>query len=258
MDTSSLRIFSQFRLYRAIYPQGDLGDITETISPIWPIEWDELPVLSRIDIPLKRLPGVTPLRYQSAISLMLSARLGQPLETIVKIICEGAGCGVPRLSVGNVGWIILTWETRSLYETLDRIFAEDLSMSLNPLIPFCLWQTHARCRSIRSQHQLLDLKSKVDLKSRDLDLDQPMPESAQALLEALIHLLDLLDDPLRPLMGITLQREIHQICQCFDQVHGQMPIFNPHLSESDCHLFYRLLGWLQALLARCSHIEMHS
>jgi len=85
-----------------------------------------------------------------------------------------------------------------------------------------------------------------------------MPESAQALLEALIHLLDRLDDPLRPLMGKALQREIHQICQCFNQVHGQMPIFNPHLSESDRHLFYRLLGWLQALLARCSHIEMHS
>jgi hypothetical protein len=250
MDTSSLRIFSQFRLYRAIYPQGDLGDITENISSIWPIEWDEIPVLSRIDIPLKRLPGVTPLRYQSAISLMLSARLGQPLETIVQIICEGAGSGVPRLSVGNVGWIILTWETRSLYETLDRIFAEDLSMSLNPLIPFCLWQTHARCRSIRSQYNLSDLKSK--------DLDQPMPESAQALLEALIHLLDRLDDPLRPLMGKALQREIHQICQCFDQVHGQVPIFNPHLSVSDSHHFYRLLGWLQALLARCSHIEMQS
>jgi len=183
---------------------------------------------------------------------MLSARLGQPLETIVQIICERAGSGVPRLSMGNIGWITLTWETRSLYETLDRIFAEDLPMSLNPLIPFCLWQTHARCRSIRSQHKLLDLKS------NDLDLDQPMPESAQALLEALIHLLDRLEDPLRPLMGKALQREIRQICQCFDQVHGQMPIFNPHLSESDGHLFYRLLGWLQALLARCSHIEMHS
>ena len=102
------------------------------------------------------------------------------------------------------------------------------------------------------------MMEKVDLKSRDLDLDQPMPESAQALLEALIHLLDRLDDPLRPLMGITLQREIHQICQCFDQVHGQMPIFNPHLSASDSYLFYRLLGWLQALLARCSYIEMQS
>jgi hypothetical protein len=252
MDTSSLRIFSRFRLYSAIYPQGDVADITESIDSIWPIEWEQLPVLSRIDIPLKRLPGVNPLRYQSAISLMLSARLGQPLETIVQIICERAGSGVPRLSMGNVGWITLTWETRSLYETLDRIFAEDLPMSLNPLIPFCLWQTHARCRSIRSQHKLLDLKS------NDLDLNQPMPESAQALLEALIHLLDRLDDPLRPLICEALQREIRQICQCFDQVHGQMPIFNPHLSESDGHLFYRLLGWLQALLARCSHIEMHS
>jgi hypothetical protein len=252
MNTNSLRIFSQIRLHDAIYPRGDIADITETIDSIWPIEWDQLPVLSRIDIPLKRLPGVNPLRYQSAISLMLSARLGQPFETIVQIICERAGCGVPRLSGGNVGWITLTWEIRSLYETLDRIFAEDLSMSLNPLIPFCLWQTHARCRSIRSQYKVLDLKS------NDLDLNQPMPESAQALLEALIHLLDRLDDPLRPLMGKALQREIHQICQCFNQVHGQMPIFNPHLSESDCHLFYRLLGWLQALLARCSHIEMHS
>ncbi|MCY7406476.1 MAG: hypothetical protein LH631_03610 [Alkalinema sp. CAN_BIN05] len=252
MNATSLRILSQIRLYSAIYPRGDAADITEAIDSIWPIEWDQLPVLSRIDIPLKRLPGVNPLRYQSAISLMLSARLGQPFETIVQIICERAGSEVPQLSVGNVGWITLTWETRSLYETLDRIFAEDLPMSLNPLIPFCLWQTHARCRSIRSQHKLLDLKS------NDLDLDQPMPESAQALLEALIHLLDRLEDPLRPLMGKALQREIHQICQCFDQVHGQMPIFNPHLSESDCYLFYRLLGWLQALLARCSHIEMHS
>ena len=257
MNASSLRVFSQVRLHTAIYPRGDVADITETIDSIWPIDWDQLPVLSRIDIPLKRLLGVNPLRYQSAICLMLSPRLGQSFETIAQIICERGGSGVPRLSGGNVGWITLTWEIRSLYETLDRIFAEDLSMSLNPLIPFCLWQTYARCRSIRLQHKLLDLNSN-DLDSNDLDLDQPMPESAQALLEAVIHLLDRLDDPLRPLMGKALQREIRQICQCFDQVHGQMPIFNPHLSASDSHLFYRLLGWLQALLARCSHIEMHS
>ena len=250
MNASSLRVFSQVRLHTAIYPRGDVADITETIDSIWPIDWDQLPVLSRIDIPLKRLLGVNPLRYQSAICLMLSPRLGQSFETIAQIICERGGSGVPRLSGGNVGWITLTWETGPLYETLDRIFVDDLSMSLNPLLPFCLWQTHSRCRSIRSQCNLSDLKSK--------DLDQPMPESAQALLEAVIHLLDRLDDPLRPLMGKALQREIRQICQCFDQVHGQMPIFNPHLSASDSHLFYRLLGWLQALLARCSHIEMHS
>jgi hypothetical protein len=250
MNANSLRIFSQIRLHSAIYPRGNIADITETIASIWPIEGDKFPILSRIDIPLKRLPGVNPLRYQSAISLMLSARLGQPFETIAQIICERGRSGVPRLSGGNVGWITLTWETGPLYETLDRIFVEDLSMSLNPLLPFCLWQTHSRCRSIRSQYNLSDLKSK--------DLDQPMPESAQALLEALIHLLDRLDDPLRPLMGKALQREIHQICHCFDQVHGQVPIFNPHLSASDSHLFYRLLGWLQALLARCSHIEMQS
>lgn len=250
MNANSLRIFSQIQLHSAIYPRGSIADITETIASIWPIEGDKFPILSRIDIPLKRLPGVNPLRYQSAISLMLSARLGQPFETIAQIICERGRSGIPRLSVGNVGWITLTWETAPLYETLDRIFLEDLSMSLNPLLPFCLWQTHSRCRSIRSQYNLSDLKSK--------DLDQPMPESAQALLEALIHLLDRIDDPLRPLMGKALQREIHQICQCFDQVHGQVPIFNPHLSASDSHLFYRLLGWLQALLVRCSHIEMQS
>ncbi len=250
MNANSLRIFSQIRLHSAIYPRGNIADITETSASTWPIEGDKFPVLSRIDIPLKRLPGVNPLRYQSAIALMLSARLGQPFETIAQIICERGCSGVPRLSVGNVGWITLTWETGPLYETLDRIFVEDLSMSLNPLLPFCLWQTHSRCRSIRSQYNLSDLKSN--------DLDQPMPEAAQALLEALIHLLDRLDDPLRPLRGKALQREIHQICQCFDQVHGQVPIFNPHLSASDSHLFYRLLGWLQALLARCSHIEMQS
>lgn len=251
MNTNSLRIFSQFRLHGAIYPSRELADITETIASIWPIEGERLPVLSHIDIPVKRLPGVNPLRYQSAISLMLSARLGQPFETISQIICDGVGSGVPRLSVGNVGWIILTWEAHSLYEALDRIFAEDLSMSLNPLIPFCLWQTHARCRSLRSQHETLHANSE------DLDLDLPMPKSTQALLEAVIHLLDRLDDPVRPLMGMALQREISQICQCFDQVHGQMPIFNPDLSTSDRHLFHRLLGWLQLLLARCSHIEMH-
>lgn len=252
MDTNSLRIFSRVRLHRAIYPSGEVADITETMASIWPIDWEPLPVLSRIDIPLKRLPGVNPLRYQSAISLMLSARLGQPFETISQIICDCAGSEVPRLSVGNVGWITLTWETRSLYEALDSIFADDLLMSLNPLIPFCLWQTYARCRSLRSQHEILHPNSK------GLDLDLPMPEVAQALLEAVIHLLDRLDDPVRALKGMALQREIRQVCQCFDQVHGQMPIFNPDLSESDRHLFHRLLGWLQALLARCSHIEMHS
>lgn len=254
MNANSLRIFSQIRLHSAIYPRGDIADITETIASTGPIEGAKFPVLSRIDIPLKRLSGVNPLRYQSAISLMLSARLGQSFETTAQIICDRGRSGVPRLSVGNGGWITLTWETAPLYETLDRIFVEDLSMSLNPslnpLLPFCLWQTYSRCRSIRSQCNLSDLNSK--------DLDQLMPEAAQPLLEALIHLLDRLDDPLRPLMGKALQREIHQICQCFDQVHGQVPIFNPHLSASDSHLFYRLLGWLQALLARCSHIEMQS
>ena len=252
MDTNSLRIFSRFRLYSAIYPPGEVADITETISSIWPSDWERLPVLSPIDLPLKRLPGVNPLRYQSAISLMLSARLDQPFETISQIICDCAGPGVPGLSVENVGWITLTWETHSLYKALDHIFAEALSLSLNPSIPFCLWQTHARCRSIRSQHELLHPNSE------NLDLDLPLPEVAQALLEAVIHLLDRLDDPVQPLMGMALQREIRQICQCFDQVHGEMPIFNPDLSESDRHLFHRLLGWLQLLLARCSHIEMHS
>ncbi len=254
MNTNSLRIFSRVRLHRAIYPSGEVADITETMASIWPIDWERLPVLSRIDIPLKRLPGVNPLRYQSAISLMLSARLGQSSETISQIICDCAGSGVPRLSLGNVGWITLTWETSSLYKALDRIFAEDLLMSLNPLIPFCLWQTHARCQSLRSQHEISHLNSN----SKDWDLDLSMPEVAQALLEAVIHLLDRLDDPARPLRGVALQREIRQICQCFDQVHRQMPIFNPDLSESDRYLFHRLLGWLQALLARCSQIEMHS
>ena len=252
MNTNSLRIFSRLRLHRAIYPSGEVADITETIASIWPIDWEPLPVLSRMDIPLKRLPGVNPLRYQSAISLMLSARLGQPSETISQIICDCAGSGVPRLSLGNVGWITLTWEAPSLYEALDHIFAEDLSMSLNPLIPFCLWQTHARCRSLRSQHEILHPNSE------NSDLDLPMPKVAHSLLEAVIHLLDRLDDSVRPLIGLALQREIRQICQCFDQVHGQVPIFNPDLSASDRHLFHRLLGWLQLLLARCSHIEMHS
>jgi hypothetical protein len=252
MNTNSLRVFSRLRLHSVIYPPGEVADITETIASIWPIEWERFPILSQIDIPLKRLPGVNPLRYQSAISLMLSARLDQPFETISQIICDCAGSGVPRLSVENVGWITLTWETHSLYEALDRIFAEDLSMSLNPLIPFYLWQTYARCRSIRSQHEILHPNSE------NLDLDLPMPEAAQALLEAVIHLLDRLDDSVRPLMGVALQREIRQICQCFDQVHGQMPLFNPDLSASDRHLFHRLLGWLQLLLDRCSHIEMHS
>ena len=252
MDTSSLRIFSRVRLHTAIYLQGEVADITETISSIWPIEWDQLPVLSRIDIPLKRLPGVNPLRYQSALCLMLSAHIGQPFETIAQIICDGSGSGVPQLSVDNGGWITVTWETRSLYEALDRIFAEEVSMSLNPLIPFCLWQTHARCRSFRSQY-------KLSLKSEDLDLNQPMPptmpKAAEALLEAVIHLSDRLDDGSQPLANKALQREIYQICQCFDQVHGQIPLFNPHLSESDRYLFYRLLGWLQPLLARCSHLQ---
>ncbi len=250
MNANSLRIFSQIRLHSAIYPRGGIADITETTASIWPIEWGQFPMVAQIDIPIKRLPGVNPLQYQSAISLMLSARLGKSFKTIAQIICERGSSEVPQLSGGDVGWITLTWDTQSLYQLLDFIFAEDLSISLSPLIPFCLWQTHARCRSLRSQYNLSDLKSK--------DPDQPMPESAHALLEAMIHLLDRLDDPLRPLMGKALQREIHQICQCFDQVHGQMPMFNPHLSESDCHLFYRLLGWLQALLARCSHIEMQS
>lgn len=255
MNTNSLRIFSRFRLHGALYPSGEVGDIAETIASIWPIEWEQFPILSQADIPLKRLPGVNPLRYQSAISLMLSARLGQPFETISQIICGGAESGVPRLSGGNAGWIILTWEARSLYETLDCIFAEDLSMSLNPLIPFWLWQTHARCRSLRSQHEILHPDS---ADSDDLNLDLPMPKSTQALLEAVIHLLDRLDDPVRPLTGMALQREIGQICQCFDLVHGQMPIFNPDLSASDRHLFHRLLGWLQLLLARCSYMEMYS
>lgn len=257
MDTSSLRIFSRVRLHTAIYPQGEVADITETISSIWPMEWGRLPVLSRIDIPLKRLPGVNPLRYQSALCLMLSPRLGQPFETIAQMVCEGAGAEVPQLNVENGGWITVTWEVRSLYEALDRIFAEDLSMSLNPLIPFCLWQTHARCRSFRSQYKS---QHELFLKSEELDqqlMPPTMPKPAEALLEAVIHLSDRLDDSLRPLMGNALQREIHQICQCFDQVHAQIPLFNPQLPESDRYLFYRLLGWLQALLARCSHIEMH-
>ncbi len=251
MNTTSLLILSRVRLYTAIYPQGEVADITETISSIWPTEWNLIPVLSPIDFPLKRLPGVNPLRYRSALSFALSAGLGQPVEIIAQIICQRAGSGVPWLSVGSVRWIIITWEARSLYEALDRIFAEDLSIALNPLTPFCLWHTHARCQSIRSQYKAL-------LKSDELDLHQPMPTSAHALLEAVIHLLDRLDDPLRPLTGKALQQEIRQICQCFDQVHGQMPIFNPHRSESDGHLFYRLLGWLQSLLARCSHIDMPS
>ena len=252
MDTNSLRIFSRVRLHTAIYPQGEVADITETVYSIWPMEWNRLPVLSRINILLKRLPGVNPLRYQSALCLMLSARLGQPFETIAQIICDSSDSGVPQLSVDNGGWITVTWEARSLYEALDLIFAEEVSMSLNPLIPFCLWQTHARCQSLRSQY-------KLSLKSEELDLNRLMPpimpKSAEALLEAVIHLSDRLDDRSRPLTNRALQREIYQVCQCFDQVHGQIALFNPHLSESDRYLFYRLLGWLQALLARCSHLQ---
>ena len=127
MNANSLRIFSQIQLYNKIYTQKNISDITGITSSIWPIEWGQFPTVSQIDIPIKRLPGVNPLRYQSAIVLMLSARLEQSLEAIVEIICERGNSEVPRLSEGNIGWITLTWDTRSLYQMLDLIFAEDLS-----------------------------------------------------------------------------------------------------------------------------------
>jgi hypothetical protein len=251
MTGDSLSVFSRVRLYTAIYPEGDVADSTEIFS-LDPVgQRNVFPVLSLKELSLKQLPSVKPLRYQSPIALVLGAKLKISPATIAQEICQGSiGKGDLYLSCNDAGWITLTWEMQALWEVLAQV-CEGFVGLVGVELPFFGWQVADRVRSLREQ--LRSLHPEFDVSGFvALDAIERLPDPLWGLLEAMVVFFDRLSDfPARssnPALA-TLLSELRSLCDAFEQMHRQIPLFSVATSVSDRYAVWLVLGWFQQIFA---------
>ncbi len=240
MTDDSLSAFSRVRLYTAIYPEGDVADSTESFFCNCLEHWADFPVLSLREMKLKRLPSVNPLRYQSPIALFLGAKLKMAPATIAQAICqESVATDDLNLSWNEVGWITVTWASAAMMQALEQLCRE--SVVVETAVPFWLWQVSDRVRSLREQLRSLHPEFEVF----DLELSISMnkiPDPAWGLLEAMVVFFD------RRSEGQSLLGELRSLCDAFEQMHRQIPLFSVETSVGDRYAVWLVLGWFQRIL----------
>ncbi len=255
MTGDSLSVFSRVRLYTAIYPEGDVADSTESFFRNCVGLQTDFPVLSLREITLKRLPSVNPLRYQSPIALSLGAKLKISPATIAQAICQGSvAMGDLDFSWNEAGWITLTWESAAMVEVLARLcvgFGVEGFGVLAAGGPFWLWQVDDRVRSLRSQLRLLH--PEFDSLSY-MSIDQ-IPDPVQGLLEAMVVFFDRRSEgkasegkASKGKVSKGESGELRSLCDAFEQMYRQIPLFSVATSVSDRYAVWLVLGWFQEIL----------
>ncbi len=246
MTGDSLYVFSRVRLYTAIYPEGDVADSTESFFRNCVGLRTDFPVLSLREITLKRLPSVNPLRYQSPIALSLGAKLKISPATIAQAICQGSVATLDLdFSWNEAGWITLTWESAEMVRALAKLCGASGGV-LESLVPFWLWQVDDRVRSLRSQ--LRSLHPEFEALSY-MSIDQ-MPDPVQGLLEAMVVFFDRRSEG-KASEGKASKGEsgeLRSLCDAFEQMYRQIPLFSVATSVSDRYAVWLVLGWFQEIL----------
>lgn len=239
MTGDSLSVFSRVRLYTAIYPEGDVADSTESFFRNCVELRTDSPVLSLRELSLKRLPSVNPLRYQSPIALRLGARLKISPVTIAQAICQGSvAMDDLDFSWNAAGWITLTWESAEMMRILAELCGRSGGVEK---VPFWLWQVDDRVRSLRAQ--LRSFHPEFDALYY-IPTDQ-MSDPVQRLLEAMVVFFDRRSED-KPYKGES--GELRSLCDAFEQMYRQIPLFSVATSVSDRYAVWLVLGWFQEIL----------
>jgi hypothetical protein len=248
MSIDSLSVFSRVRLYTAIYPQGDVVDITENFSTRSTEDLIEFPVLSLRELSIKPLPSVNPLRYQSPIALFLGAQLKIAPKSIARTICQEslAEDGL-QLSYDDRGWITLTWDEAKMLEILREVshsFKENhqLSIALGDC-PFWLWQLRERSRSLMDDLRLLH----PSCESPEMNNCGSWPVPLQDLLEAVVRFFDRLSLFDRP-TDQTVIKEYQTLKAAFERLHQKVPVFSPQISRVERSAVLLVLECFQGIL----------
>jgi hypothetical protein len=273
MTLDSLRTFLRVRLYTAISLTVDIVDTTEMApfpDPGINRSYSAPALLSSYaQIPLHRLPGTAPVRYQSAIALKLAARMKESPLAIAQQICDAYDTSaIPywRTSIeANVtGWLILSLDCTDLTEFLNQ----SLTVPSRPLnvekleeknLPFLIWHTYQRCRSLRS-HLKRSGFSRFSGFSGFQEVQWGVPQGR--LVETLLDWMDQADeaDELNDrsksswLSSSAYQPSSYKLllnlCQAFDQLHRQVPLFHPATPREAQIQFLQCLDWVQWAIER--------
>ncbi len=249
MTLSSLRTFLRVRLYTAISRTIDIVDTTEMLS-VAPIrENRSVAPLTHLfelaEIPLQRLPGAAPTRYQSAVALKLAAKNHADPHTLAQQICAAYDTSMTlgsriSLETNATGWLTLSMSFTDLTTFLDRsLWTLDSPPSLSPF-PLPIRHTYDRCESLRSH---LETRLLFPPTNPPASADVKFISAREALVETLLDWMDGQDQP-TPRSGPP-RTSLLPLCQAFDRLHRQVPLFNPATSPETQRQFLQCATWVQ-------------
>jgi hypothetical protein len=274
MTLDSLRTFLRVRLYTAISLTVDIVDTTETIAlpdhsvirSISPrARW-----ISGSQIPLHRLPGIAPVRYQSAISLKLASELHQSPLAIAQQIGRAYDTDPTSpwkisIDINATGWLTLSLPYTDVIDVLNQSLTPTSSLHVldETHLPFKIWHTYERCRSLRS-HLDFHFATHPIPSTRDTSgllgfQDTQTIAAHRDLIETLLDWMDELDSPRS---RSTLSRSpstphssladqfLLDLCQSFHQLHRQVPLFHPAITRDQQLQFLQCLAWVQGAIER--------
>ena len=270
MTLSSLRTLLRVRLYTAISPTVDIADYTEMPTCSIPRKYRSslaLPPQSVLQqIPLQRQSRAPQICYQSAIALKYAtAAQLHPIALAAALLETHQSLSPPpfRISIdaNATGWLSLTLSWTEGSQFLDQVLertsaarnAALLSQSASPAaMPFSVWQTLQRCRTLRSMMQR-DPNAKLDA-DFDRGFSHPLPET-QDLMTTLLDELDAADERSSDSMAdpSVIAATSARITHAFDRLHRQIPLFHPKTLPSEQIQFFYCANWTEFTLKALYH-----
>ncbi len=274
MTLDSLRTFLRVRLYTAISLTVDIVDTTETstvpddgvIRSFSPqARWVSWPHIS-----LHRLPGIAPVRYQSAIALKLASEINQSPLAIAQQIARAYDTPATSpwkisIDINATGWLTLSLPYTDLIDFLNQSFTPTSSLHVldETHLPFKIWHTYDRCRSLRS-HLDFHFATHPVASTPDASglLGFPDTQTIAAhrdLIETLLDWMDELDAPRprspssrspSPTHSSLADQFLLNLCQSFHQLHRQVPLFHPATTRDQQIQFLQCLAWVQGAIER--------
>lgn len=258
MTLNSLRTFLRVRLYTAISLMVDIADSTESLSsPQFRTNrssLSHLTAMAPLEIRLQRLSGTSPVRYQSAMALQITAKTTVPPQELAIALCDAYDTLAPlvgspwpfSIAANATGWLTLSLPYTDLITFLDQSLSHRSRVSsIHPHdFPFLIWQTAQRCQSLRShlERNLVQASQKDDTQPDSPLQCGPTQSAFNALMEAL---LDWMDDEGQSKIP---HKALIRVCQCLDRLHQHMPLFHPHIPQHTQGQFLRSLIWVQGAI----------
>jgi hypothetical protein len=250
MTLSSLRTFLRVRLYTAISRTIDIVDTTEMLSVSVIRENRSVAALigslELAQIPLQRLPGSVPTRYQSAIALKLAAKTQSDPVPLAQQICAAYDTSLTfpppiTLETNATGWLTLSMPFTDLLDFLDHTLCPVDSPPNLADLPFPIRHTYMRCESLRS-HLLPRLSRTAEIVNSTVNppVEMAWISVRENLIESLLDWMDA-QDCARP----STRASLLPLCDAFDRLHRQVPLFHPATSPETQQAFLQCLTWVQ-------------